>query len=156
MKKDKEWAKDEVVRGSNGYPTFLDKRDGNLKKMVDIYFVRELIDKIEEPEITEDEAWNKIAESFPVTMQEIKEGVTKFVSNTSINLSEWEKISEPKLPVVPQFVADWIDKCRTLNWGIEDVFTPESLNSLFATQTEGWLNEDKSRYEILARAWLDG
>ena len=58
---------------------------------------------------------------------------------------------EPQKPVVPQFVADYIDiskfYVRTLHYALEN--SPEKVNL--------WLCEDeKNRQEIFARAWLDG
>ena len=62
-----------------------------------------------------------------------------------------EGLIECEKPVVPQFVADYIDiskfYIRTLHYALED--SPEKVNL--------WLCEDeKNRQEIFARAWLDG
>nr|HDB4668420.1 DUF1642 domain-containing protein [Listeria monocytogenes] len=58
------------------------------------------------------------------------------------------------LPVIPQFVADWIEKKKEngddllvaldKNWqGMED-------------SVRDWFDAEKERYELFARAWLDG
>lgn len=58
------------------------------------------------------------------------------------------------LPVIPQFVADWIEKKKEngddllvaldKNWqGMED-------------SVRDWFDAEKERYEFFARAWLDG
>lgn len=65
-------------------------------------------------------------------------------------------LDEPQKPVVPKFVAEWISKCRELNWTLLDLLAPEAFESSFARNTEEWLRQDKQNYDILARAWLDG
>lgn len=62
-----------------------------------------------------------------------------------------EQLDEPQKPVIPQFVADYIDiskfYVRTLHYALEN--SPEKVKL--------WLCEDeKNRQEIFARAWLDG
>lgn len=45
----------------------------------------ELINQLDEPEITEEQAWSKISETFPISAPELKERVTRIVfSNNSI------------------------------------------------------------------------
>lgn len=72
-------------------------------------FALDLIDQLDEPEITEEQAWNKIAETLPISTPELKEGVTRLASNNPIDLSKWVKLSEPSLPEVPQFVSNWFE-----------------------------------------------
>ena len=67
-------------------------------------------------------------------------------------LKDADKIrQELNKPVVPQFVADWIEKVKgrklTLYYALDH--SPERMNL--------WLNEDEAnRQNTFARAWLDG
>lgn len=62
------------------------------------------------------------------------------------------QIDEPKKPVIPQFVADWIEKCK------------EAKRSLYNALEENnevncWLERDekiRENEDTFARAWLDG
>lgn len=61
-------------------------------------------------------------------------------------------INEPKKPVVPQFVADWIEECKNDDFSFirrngRHFFKPKKLDY--------WFREDDNM-EIFARAWLDG
>ncbi|EOD9641259.1 DUF1642 domain-containing protein [Listeria seeligeri] len=69
-------------------------------------------------------------------------------------INEGRLIPLTPLPVVPQFVADWIEKKKEngddllvaldKNWqGMED-------------SVRDWFDAEKERYELFARAWLDG
>ncbi|EOA3466568.1 DUF1642 domain-containing protein [Enterococcus hirae] len=57
--------------------------------------------KIDEPQITDEQAWNKIAESYPESAQSLR--------NTLDNVV-FGKAGEPQKPVVPKFVADWFEE----------------------------------------------
>ena len=65
-----------------------------------------------------------------------------------------EKLDEPELPVIPHFVADWIEECKNnlsdlsfalVNWKHE-------CNSRYFID---WFGTDGNE-EVFARAWLDG
>ena len=71
-------------------------------------------------------------------------------------LEDLKQLDKPQKLVVPKFVADWISKCRELNWILPDLLAPEAFESNFARDTEEWLRQDKQNYDILARAWIDG
>ncbi len=69
------------------------------------------------------------------------------------------QIEEPEKPVVPQFVAEWIEKCKT--------FKDFAVSLSFALQPSVWeanrLSDeciewltDAENQDIFARAWLDG
>lgn len=63
-----------------------------------------------------------------------------------------KQLDEPQKPVVPQFVADWIEYFKkTGDW---DLF--QSMDYLFEKkEIREWL-EGKNNQETFARAWLDG
>lgn len=59
------------------------------------------------------------------------------------------KLNEPQKPVVPQSVADWIEKCKSEKRRLHEslTYTPFGVN--------GWVSNPKNQ-ETFARAWLDG
>ena len=69
------------------------------------------------------------------------------------------QIDEPEKPVIPQFVADWIKKCKTFkNFAVSLSFVLQpsvwEANRLSDECIE-WLT-DAENQDIFARAWLDG
>lgn len=64
-------------------------------------------------------------------------------------LKDLEQLDEPEKPVVPQFVADWIEKCENEEKSLLNalLYTPEGVNS--------WVGNSENQ-ETFARAWLDG
>ena len=58
-------------------------------------------------------------------------------------------LDEPQKVVVPQFVADWSEKCKAKEKNLFNslVYTPEGVNS--------WVDNSENQ-ETFARAWLDG
>ncbi|WP_270329120.1 DUF1642 domain-containing protein [Lactococcus lactis] len=93
-------------------------------------------------------------------------GVAKKFTEGAQTLKEWKeyaflledklKLQQQALPVVPEFVGEWIEKCRELNWMITDVLAPESWSSDFAKDTEKWLKESKENFNLLALAFITG
>ena len=70
-----------------------------------------------------------------------------------------DQLDEPQKVVVPQFVADWIEKCKTfehfvvsLSFALQPVVWEK--NNLSDTCIN-WLT-DANNQDIFARAWLDG
>ncbi|WP_425306543.1 DUF1642 domain-containing protein, partial [Enterococcus lactis] len=105
--------------------------------------------KIDESQITDEQAWNKIAESYPESAQSLR--------NTLDNVV-FGKAGEPQKPVVPKFVADWIELCKEK----ADLISCLSGSYEYGvnqykriTEDEDWLFE-ADHQELVARAWLDG
>ena len=74
-----------------------------------------------------------------------------------IAISVIEQIEEPELPVVPQFVADWIDKQKKLKNGLLWALIEGSERELITN----WLLPDNyqkkvQREDLLLTAFLDG
>jgi hypothetical protein len=68
-------------------------------------------------------------------------------------LSLIDQVNEPELPVIPQFVADWIKECKARKHNLFGVyqFSPELVSVwIFENQSK------KERVDLIARAWLDG
>lgn len=85
---------------------------------------------------------------------------TKYVEkNTVIELIS--KLDEPQKPVVPQFVADWIEYCKRHNFTLFGCLDPvDNFEVLVGEDFEGdarkcilWC---RSASDKVARAWLDG
>lgn len=80
--------------------------------------------------------------------------------NESMNagITLMKKIDEPQKPVVPKFVAEWIELCKEK----ADLTSCLSGSYTFAincheriTEDEDWLLESDHQ-ELVAQAWLDG
>lgn len=76
-----------------------------------------------------------------------------------IILKDLEKLDEPQPVKVPQFVADWIEKCKTfkhfvvsLSFALQPITWEE--NNL-SDKCINWLM-DANNQNTFARAWLDG
>ena len=62
-----------------------------------------------------------------------------------------EQLDEPQKPVVPQFVADWIEHTKKENYHI--------FGAIQATESDDKLDDwiwSDDNMEVFARAWLDG
>lgn len=59
------------------------------------------------------------------------------------------ELDEPQKPVVPQFVADWLEKCKNEEKSLLKslLYTPQGVNS--------WV-ESSENQETFARAWILG
>ena len=72
-------------------------------------------------------------------------------------ISDLKRLDEPPKPVVPQFVAEWIDVCKE-NSAI-GLYTAINLDFLKqynkSNELITWLRKHKNQ-DIFARAWLDG
>ncbi|WP_178946816.1 DUF1642 domain-containing protein [Enterococcus mundtii] len=68
-----------------------------------------IVEELDEPPITDEQAWNKIAEAYPDLPQSLR--------NTLDN-AVFGKADKTHKPVVPQFVADWFEEnFIALDWG---------------------------------------
>lgn len=59
-----------------------------------------IVEELDEPPITDEQAWNKIAEAYPDSPQSLR--------NTLDN-AVFGKASKSQKPVVPQFVSEWFE-----------------------------------------------
>ncbi|HHD9622501.1 TPA: DUF1642 domain-containing protein [Enterococcus faecium] len=60
-----------------------------------------LVKRLNESKITDEQAWNKVAEAYPESAQSLR--------NTLDN-AVFGKTGEPQKPVVPKFVAEWFEE----------------------------------------------
>lgn len=73
-------------------------------------------------------------------------------TNVKIFIREYEKLTkpEPQKPVVPQFVADWIELCKKLTRSLQG-----AMHYAKGTDVERWLIPSDNQ-ETFAKAWLFG
>lgn len=64
-------------------------------------------------------------------------------------LDDLNQLDEPQKVTVPQYVADWIEKCKSEKRRLHEAltYTPFGVN--------GWVSNPDNQ-ETFARAWLDG
>lgn len=74
-------------------------------------------------------------------------GIPRINKETVLDLIE--QLDEPQKPVVPQFVAEWIEQCKAKGKRLLTalLYTPGEVNS--------WVDNSENQ-ELFARAWLDG
>ncbi|EOY3940150.1 DUF1642 domain-containing protein [Listeria monocytogenes] len=60
------------------------------------------------------------------------------------------------LPIIPQFVADWIEYCEKHRWGLSEALEDTYENSCMPEEVTDWLADCHENQEFFARAWLDG
>ncbi len=77
---------------------------GRTGKMVDGVFVKSSdLEDSDESKITDEQAWNKVAEAYPESAQSLR--------NTLDN-AVFGKTGEPQKPVVSKFVAEWFEASK--------------------------------------------
>ena len=67
------------------------------------------------------------------------------------------QIHEPQKPVIPKFVAEWIEWCKRSGWHLQKVLSrlddDEKVGDWAYDENDDLINE---KVDIFARAWLDG
>ncbi|MDA5326845.1 MULTISPECIES: DUF1642 domain-containing protein [Enterococcus] len=63
------------------------------------------------------------------------------------------KLDEPKKPVVPKFVAEWIEYAKKKGDSLAISFKPWNLYGVEYSKVDRWIEDNQ---ETFARAWLDG
>lgn len=89
------------------------------------HLILDLVEQLDEPLITDEQAWNKIAEAYPESVQSLRNTLDNAVFGNA---------STQQQPVVPQFVADLVDWTVRANGAPCDVIrefqtnTPDTVN----------------------------
>lgn len=93
----------------------------------------------------------------------LKGGLNKFINVIDVNkiIAKIEQLDEPQKPVVPQFVADWIEYCKYTSVELQHALNMEDLYFYsYANQKDDLklkeFFETENNQDIFARAWLDG
>lgn len=66
-------------------------------------------------------------------------------------LEDLKQLDEPQKPVVPQFVADWIEEAKKSCRDVFDLFEFDFTNK----EVGEWFLEEKP-FDLVARAWING
>ena len=81
----------------------------------------------------------------------IKENKSQIINCIDVNgiIKKIEQLDEPQKVTIPQFVADWIEKCKNKEKSLLDalLYTPEKVNS--------WVGNSENQ-ETFALAWIFG
>lgn len=104
-----------------------------------------LAKRLNEQNITDEQAWNKVAEAYPESAQSLR--------NTLDN-AVFGKTGEPQKPVMPKFVADWFeDNKHALDLAIfTKIRELDGKRYPHETDFENWLdNAENSPIETLIR-----
>ena len=82
------------------------------------------------------------------------ERINNFADNVSLSkvIEDLNELMESRKPVVPQFVADWIEECKNDDFYL---FGAMEEMSIHQKKLDYWFREDDNM-ELFARAWLDG
>lgn len=130
------------------------------RKIVDDIF-NEMYTQLEETEITEEQAWEVIEREnhYHIAPSQVKEYKRLIRAGTVL-----DDVFEKEKPVIPQFVADWLEECK--GWDEDSQTYEEDNNTGFlSAMDEGtcgmsapvtqWFRK-KGNEETFAHAWLDG
>lgn len=104
-----------------------------------------LVKRLNESKITDEQAWNKVAEAYPESAQSLR--------NTLDN-AVFGKTGEHQKPVVPKFVADWFeDNKHALDLAIfTKIRELDGKRYPHETDFENWLdNAENNPIETLVR-----
>ncbi|MBU5370945.1 DUF1642 domain-containing protein [Enterococcus avium] len=73
----------------------------------------EMINELEEPQVTNEQAWNKIAETYPETAQNLR---------ITLDHAVYGHEAEPQKAKVPEFVVEWFKENKhNLNFAIYEL-----------------------------------
>lgn len=113
----------------------------------------EMINELEEPQVTNEQAWNKIAETYPETAQNLR---------ITLDHAVYGHEAEPQKVKVPSFIGRWIEEVKQRGCGLADALNCFA-SPIMAEDVKEWLDFNFSaigchhdHQELLARAWLDG
>ena len=82
--------------------------------------------------------------------KEFKKGFREGMK-TSANMLD--KLDEPQKPVVPKFVAEWIEYAKKKGDSLAISFKPWNLYGVEYSKADRWIEDNQ---ETFARAWIDG
>ena len=89
------------IEDFKGISTFHDGKYAGLEHALELIQQLDELQNPVESKITDEQAWNKVAEAYPESAQSLR--------NTLDN-AVFGKTGEPQKPVIPQLVAGWIEK----------------------------------------------
>ena len=106
-------------------------------------YVKNILARLRELPLHDREVWLK------AIMSEFEQDFSRAKWREGYEQGKVEGMVEREKVTIPQFVADWIDKCKAKGKNLLRalLYTPEKVNS--------WV-DDPDNQETFARAWLDG
>ncbi|WP_373710890.1 DUF1642 domain-containing protein [Jeotgalibaca porci] len=143
-----------------------------LTRVIPQGLVHEWASKLDEPKITEKQAWETLAPRFSMTATDLERQVLDGFIGMTFEEIEMESYKIKKLSgevkklhaenealratikkvTIPQFVADWIGECKNNEGGVMSLYG--ALNEM-PTEVASWMIDGGSQ-NYFARAWLDG
>ena len=81
--------------------------------------------------------------------KEFKKG---FREGMKISADMLEQLDEPQKPVVPKFVAEWIEYAKKKGDSLAISFKPWNLYGVEYSKADRWIEDNQ---ETFARAWID-
>lgn len=96
---DKQELIDELAKYVKSYENAMDEHGQGRYGAYEVSL--KLVKRLNESKITDEQAWNKVAEAYPESAQSLR--------NTLDN-AVFGKTGEPQKPVVPKFVAEWFEE----------------------------------------------
>lgn len=115
-----------------------------------------------------DKQWWTVGKEYPVFLDSDNEPAIRdedgddwhssylSISNNQFKLKEEQPkvtLDEPKKPVVPKFVADWIEYAKKKGDSLAISFKPWNLYGVEYSKADRWIEDNQ---ETFARAWIDG
>ena len=147
MKKDKKWLKDEIKVFQEGENMFAVEFNAGVQDALE--YVQELIDQLDEPEVKQLDKKIKELESYNGEL---------IRDNNQLR----NQLDEPQKPVIPQFVAVWIEKNKkqseSLVFAITHIYYKNEIGKSPNKEEKKIFQWMELAYneEVFARAWLDG
>lgn len=127
---------------------------GSIKKEVWLVAIQ-LAKQIDESQITDEQAWNKIAEAYPETAQSLR---------ITLDHAVYGQEAEPQKVKVPACVDKYLNFCMKIELSLTEalkreipsgVYGPYPDDFKFIHETLEWL-ESPINQDIFADAWLHG
>ena len=139
---DKQELIDELAKYVKSYENAMDEHGQGRYGAYEVSL--KLVKRLNESKITDEQAWNKVAEAYPESAQSLR--------NTLDN-AVFGKTGEPQKPVVPKFVAEWIEYAKKKGDSLAISFKPWNLYGVEYSKADRWIEDNQ---ETFARAWIDG
>lgn len=110
----------------------------------------EMINELEEPQVTNEQAWNKIAETYPETAQSLR---------ITLDHAVYGQEAESQKVKVPAYVAEWIE--RNKSGDVQLIIILKYFGQWYEMNENENLNDEICKWviensETFMRAWLDG
>ena len=139
----------------NDYPVDSRKRLSAVGKFEGINEALKLVEKLDEPEITEEQALNRLAESYLFSADGINAILQAQLAGYSpVSIMKFIQSGEPELPVIPQFVADHIEKEK--NKTIPPILYGAYLEARKIPDIFKWVWRNGKNHNAFAIAYITG